>query len=388
MPRTEAQRLLVFNLVGAGGLILQLAILALLVHIVHMPVLVATLIAVEGAILHNFAWHERWTWRDRPARDGAERCRRLVRFHAANGVVSLVGNLVVTGGLVRVGIEPVVANVVAVLTCSLVNYTAGDLVVFSRQALLVAAAALASVSPLSAQSSEALAGWTTYLQKVEARHANAAGTPFLTLDMVQASRWRERARGGEVVMHEVEPPGIDDGKLHHWAGAIYVPRTTVHAILTRLQEHAGRESEFYEEVKASKLLERSGDRLRVYLRLYRDAGPVEATYNTEHAVEYRRLGDTRATQRSVSTKIAELANAGTPREHEKRPGDDNGFLWKLNAYWRYEQWGDGVLIECESVSLSRSVPFLIRPIANPIVDRIARESLARTLRSLGKFLAA
>ena len=92
------------------------------------------------------------------------------------------------------------------------------------------------------------------------------------------------------------------------------------------------------------------------------------------------------TSRSLSTKIAELDKPGTPREREKKAGEDSGFLWRLNAYWRYEQLGDGVLIECESISLSRSVPYLLRPLANPIVDRIARESLRNTLGSLRKFL--
>lgn len=187
-------------------------------------------------------------------------------------------------------------------------------------------------------------------------------------------------------MTEVEPPGVPDAKLHHWAGAIYVPNTTVAAVVNRLLEYAGRESEFYQEVTASKLLQREGDRVRVYLRLYRDAGPVEATYNTEHAVEYGRRGPHRATGRSVSTKIAELDSPGTSREREKPHGQDNGFLWRLNAYWRYEQMGSGVLIECESVSLSRGVPLFLRPFANPIVDRIARESLRNTLQSLRKFL--
>jgi hypothetical protein len=60
------------------------------------------------------------------------------------------------------------------------------------------------------------------------------------------------------------------------------------------------------------------------------------TYNTEHSVEYRRLGGRRATSRAVATRIAELADAGTPAEREKGPGQDHGFLWRLNAYWRYE----------------------------------------------------
>ena len=367
-------------------MVLQLSILALLVRFTDTPILFATLLAVEAALLHNFAWHERWTWGDRTGPSYLERGTRLLRFHALTGVVSLVGNAMITVALASRGVPAVVANLIAIAACSLVNYAAGDRLVFNRPAALALAAIFASASVASAQSADAAAGWNAYAQKVDARHGEASAPTFFALDLLKAPGWRERARNGGVAMKDVEPPGVEDAKLHHWAGAIYVPRTTVAAVVKRLQDFAGRESEFYEEVKASKLLERSGDHLRVYLRLYRDAGPVEATYNTEHTVDYRRFNGARATQRSVSTKIAELADAGTPREREKPSGSDSGFLWRLNAYWRYEQWGDGVLIECESVSLSRSVPFLIRPLANPIVDRIARESLTRTLTSLRKFL--
>ena len=136
---------------------------------------------------------------------------------------------------------------------------------------------------------------------------------------------------------------------------------------------------------ASRLIERNGDRLRVFMKLRR-TNLITVTYNTEHAVEYKRISATRATARSVATKIAELANAGTPEERERSADDDNGFLWRLNAYWRYEAVPGGVIIECESVSLSRAVPLLVRPVANPIVDRVARESLNRTLTGLRTLL--
>jgi hypothetical protein len=168
---------------------------------------------------------------------------------------------------------------------------------------------------------------------------------------------------------------------------VFVPRTTVDAVISRMQQGAGRESEHYAEVKASRLLEKNGDTLRVFMKLERDATIMTVTYNTEHAVEYQRHG-ARARSRSVATKIAEVADAGTKSEREKKAGDDHGFLWRLNAYWRFEQIGDGVLIECESVSLSRSVPFVVRPIVGPIANRIARESLERTLKSLRGYLTA
>ena len=115
---------------------------------------------------------------------------------------------------------------------------------------------------------------------------------------------------------------------------------------------------------------------------------VTVTYNTEHAVEYKRLGDTRASARSVATKIAELANVGTPQEHEKSADDDSGYLWRLNAYWRYEAVRGGVIVECESVSLSRSVPILVRLVANSMVEGIARDSLNRTLLGLRTLLTS
>jgi putative flippase GtrA len=124
LPRFAA-----FNGVGVVGFAVQLGLLALLLRLgVHY--LAATAIAVEAAVLHNFLWHERWTWRDRPA-SGAERLARLWRFHALNGVVSLVGNVVLmrllVGGL---AMAPIPANLGAVLACALVNYRASDRLVF------------------------------------------------------------------------------------------------------------------------------------------------------------------------------------------------------------------------------------------------------------------
>jgi hypothetical protein len=134
------------------------------------------------------------------------------------------------------------------------------------------------------------------------------------------------------------------------------------------------------------LIAKDGEHLRVYLKLRRTK-VITATYNTEHDVEYRHLGPQRASSRSVATRIAELADAGTSAEHEKTAGNDSGYLWRLNAYWRYEQSNGGVLIECESVSLSRSIPTLLRPFISGVVEGVARESLERTLVSLRQVLA-
>ena len=123
------KRLFRFNLVGVAGFVLQIAILALLLR-AGLHYLAATVLAVEAAILHNFAWHERWTWRDRPA-SGRTRLGRLGRFHLLNGAVSLGGNLILMRVLVgALGLPALLANLIAVLACSLANFAASDRAVF------------------------------------------------------------------------------------------------------------------------------------------------------------------------------------------------------------------------------------------------------------------
>ncbi len=119
-----------FNLVGAAGVAVQLAALALLNLCAPRHYMVNTTAALEITLLHNFAWHVRYTWRDRSgsSRPGAS----LLRFHLSNGAVSLVGNL----GLMRVLVEgahlPVLAaNAIAIVCCSLVNFLLGDRWVFA-----------------------------------------------------------------------------------------------------------------------------------------------------------------------------------------------------------------------------------------------------------------
>jgi hypothetical protein len=295
----------------------------------------------------------------------------------------------------------VLANLIAILICATLNFVLGDRVVFRKAAAatvclwalqgpaappLAASGEPRDVAYVSGPSAAALGAWDGYVSTVERRYEAATPSNFFFLDVRRLASWRDNARKGTVPMVEATPADAPDAKIHHWAGAIYIPDTTVQAVVKRMQDYAGRENEFCQEVKASRLLQRDGDRLKVFMRLQRDAGVVSADYNTEHAVEYRTLDSTRAMSRSTSTKIAEIEHPGTARERELPAGQDRGFLWRLNAYWRFEQSGTGVYIECESVSLSRGVPWLVRPIASPIVNRIARESLERTLRSLRAFL--
>lgn len=394
------RRWLTFNGVGLLGVILQLGTLAGLVHLGGVHYLVATAIAVELAVLHNFAWHQHCTWKDRPAGDRAIWVR-LGRFHLLNGMVSLAGNLglmaLLTGSA---GLPPLLANTIAIAACSVVNFSASETLVF-RTAPIIALAVLGSFSaPVTVRAGDfaaeltaaTVAAWQNYERQVDERYERATpdSEPFFAHDTFKESApdWRKKAVDGHVSMIRVPspapgvaPPSVPDGRIHHWAGAIFMPNARVGDVVNYIKERAGRESDAFEDVTASKLLSRDGDRLRVYMKLKRDS-IISVSYNTEHAVAYRHLSPTRASSRSVATRIAELIDPGTPQEREKPIGNDHGFLWRLDAYWRFEQANGGVLIECESVSLSRSVPALLRPFILGTVERIARESLDKTLVSL------
>ena len=121
-----------FNLVGAIGMVVQLTTLSLLNRWMAGHYLLASAVAVEVTLIHNFAWHISYTWRDR--RDDSTRLSQLMRFHLSNGLVSMLGNLALMRPLVDGARLPVLAaNGVAILCCSLVNFCLGDGWVFAAK---------------------------------------------------------------------------------------------------------------------------------------------------------------------------------------------------------------------------------------------------------------
>lgn len=114
-----------FNVVGIAGAGVQLGVLSVLNHISPAHYLLNAAIALEVTLLHNFVWHVRYTWRDRP--ESASTTTRLLRFHLSNGGVSLVGNLGLMQLLISHGRIPVLAaNAMAIITCSAINYILSD----------------------------------------------------------------------------------------------------------------------------------------------------------------------------------------------------------------------------------------------------------------------
>ena len=125
-----------FNVVGLLGFLLQSLALYVLTHSsFSIGYLTATAVAVELAVLNNFVWHQRWTWRDRPSASKNETLHRLVKFNLTTGLVSLVGNLFLMGLLVgRLGLPVPPANVASVVACSVISFFLADRFAFDLPA--------------------------------------------------------------------------------------------------------------------------------------------------------------------------------------------------------------------------------------------------------------
>ncbi len=120
-----------FNVVGGFGVGVQLAALWLCKSGLHWHYLVATGLAVEAAVVHNFIWHVRFTWRDRPPQNNFA---RFLKFQITNGLVSVAGNLLLMEALVSgVRLNYLLANCLTIATCSLLNFVASDKFVFRQR---------------------------------------------------------------------------------------------------------------------------------------------------------------------------------------------------------------------------------------------------------------
>jgi len=401
---TTGQRWLVFNTVGVLGFGLQMLLLWALVEGGGLPAAGAAALAIEVTILHNFAWHVRWTWKDRPCtfREGL---RRLVRFHAANGLISLaVGTAIVWAGTSLLGWHVLAANAVGVGVCAVLNFVAGDRWAFRRAAatawrhesvrptvaVLVAIGGLTAVTSAAELRPETLRAFDAYVQRVETATAawERAGAPFLWLDASPARA--ARGRRGEVVVESLTPDGpleIEGGLVHDWMASVWIAGGTLDEVLALIADVDRHATVYAPEVVRARILQRDGDTLRTSLRLLKHK-VITVVLDTEHVSRIERLSAKRARNWSRSVRISEVRDAGRPDERVLPPGEGHGFLWALNSYWRVEEAGGGVFVECRAVSLTRRIPTGLGWLIGPIVSDLPRESLARTLAATRTGVAA
>jgi hypothetical protein len=194
----------------------------------------------------------------------------------------------------------------------------------------------------------------------------------------------ERLQTLDASRQKIEAP---EAIIHHWLGAVFVPGANLRETIALVQDYNRHQDVYKPEVVRSRLLTRQGNDFTIYYRL-RKKKVITITLNTNHDVHYYPVNSARWYSRSYSTRIAEVANADTPNEHEKPIGHDGGFLWRINSYWKFEEKDGGVYIECESISLTRDIPTGLGWLIRPFVTSIPKESLEMTMGSTRAALAA
>jgi hypothetical protein len=168
--------------------------------------------------------------------------------------------------------------------------------------------------------------------------------------------------------------------LHHWRGTAFAAGAKA-ADFERLMKNFDEYPKFFSpQVLQARMLTQHDDRPQVMMRI-RQHHIITIVMETTYDITYGRLDSKHGYNLSRSTKIAEIDSPGTASERTLSPGEEHGFLWRLNNYWSYEERDGGLYVQVESVSLTRSIPRGLGWAIGPFVESVPRESMEFTLRS-------
>jgi hypothetical protein len=238
---------------------------------------------------------------------------------------------------------------------------------------------------------EAVQGFDRYIRLSEQRMSGEVGPSgvFLWVDRLPESDRREaaiRLKRGEVISEKLQtadPSGnffTPGALIHHWIGTVFISGVSLRQVLALVQDYDHHYRYYSPEVVKSKILEHKSNDFKVYLRLKKKK-VVTVVLDTEYQVHYHTLDATRAFSESYSTRIAEISHPDEPGERASPEGQGEGFMWRLNSYWRFAERDGGVYVQCEAISLTRDVPAGLNWLIAPFIDSIPRESLEFTLAS-------
>lgn len=244
--------------------------------------------------------------------------------------------------------------------------------------------ALATAAPAAKLEPQTAAAFDRYIQLTETR-MNADLTPDRFLRLDGKPDWQAKVRGGHILVEpgatldngkEIEVPG---GMIQHWVGTMFIPGASIAEVTTVLQDYDNYKTFYRPEGIDSKQVAHRGDEYDVFLRLYKKQ-ILTVMLNSNYHVRYGVLDSKHLYVISHSTRIAQVKDSGRPEAGEAPVGDDTGFLWRLNSYWRFEQADAGVYAECQAISLSRDGPPLLGWMIKGFLEKFPKESMLNTLR--------
>lgn len=213
------------------------------------------------------------------------------------------------------------------------------------------------------------------------------GGAFLYIDaqpQTERNAGYEQLKRGEILVdkRDTRAPGVTkdvpDGMVHHWVALVFVPGVKLSQVLPVVQDYDHRADLYKPEVIVSRLISHQGDDYKIFLRLYQKRFTT-VVFNSEYDVHWGEVTPTELYSNTISTRITQVKDSDHPDGPEYPPGTGNGYLWRLNTYWRFYEKDGGVYIQCEALSLTRDIPTGLGWLLRPLVTRIPRESLSRAL---------
>lgn len=194
----------------------------------------------------------------------------------------------------------------------------------------------------------------------------------------------DRLKHGEILIERQETVldgkqvVVPDGMVHHWVGLVFIPGVNLEQTLAVVQDYDHRAELYKPEVIAAHTISHQGDDYKIFLRLYQKRFAT-VMFNTEYAIHWGRVDAKKLYANSISTHVAEVVDPNKPDGPEVPVGRGNGYLWRLNTYWRFEEEDGGVFVQCEVLSLTRDIPFGLAWLIKPLVTKIPKQSLDRAL---------
>jgi hypothetical protein len=226
--------------------------------------------------------------------------------------------------------------------------------------------------------------WAVVATRAEAAELTAATVRAYDSYVEQArSAFVAGAREPDMTAPHGRTLRITGGLIHHWRGAIFIPGVGLDHVLATAQAYENYAT-IYQAVLVSRLVDRDGSRYRVFARVKEDAGIVSAVLDVWSAVTYLRREDC-AYSLSEAEDIREVEHPEQADERYLPPGRDSGYLWRANTFTRFVTKDGGVLVELETIGLSRSFSRLLAWLIEPVARRVGRSSVERTL---GEFRSA
>lgn len=233
------------------------------------------------------------------------------------------------------------------------------------------------------------AAYDEYVRLTEARLATERSgvAPFLWIDRqppAERDRLLARLRRGEVVVDRLETRqagrsiDVPDGLIHHWVGTVLLPNVSVDRLLAFVQDYDRYPQTFGPMIVRSRVIEHEGDRFVVAMRTS-VRKVITVVMDADYTITYHRLGATRHWTTNVASNLQQVHEAGTSAER-REPGDQaSGYLWRFRMYCGFETRPEGSVEQCESVTLTRGIPFGVGWIVRPFVTGIPRDTIAFTL---------